>query len=84
MTLQNLLAYPAFRGLAWLATAACFVLVGAVVMIVMSHLMFSLGRKSSLYTKRQPVHGWSRRFYPAAASMIALLLCLGVWLRVQL
>lgn len=84
MTLRDLLAYPAFRGLGWLAVAVCFVLVGVLAMVVISHLMFSLGRKSSLYKKRQPVKGWNKRFYPAAAGMILLLLGLGIWLRIQL
>lgn len=84
MTLQDLLAYPAFRGLGYLAVAMCFVLVAAVVAIVMSHLLFSLGRRSSLYKKRQPVEGWSKRFYPSAGAMILLLASLGVWLRSQL
>jgi uncharacterized membrane protein len=84
MTLQNLLVYPAFRGLGWLAVAACFVLVGVVGMCIISHLMFSLGRKSSLYKKRQPTKGWNKRFYPAALLMILFLLSLGFWLRSHL
>ena len=84
MTLQDLTMYPAFRGLGYLVVAACFVMVGIVGMFVISHLMFSLGRKSSLYKKRQPVEGWSKRFYPAASGMVVLLLALGLWLRAQL
>jgi uncharacterized membrane protein len=84
MTLADLLAYPAFRGLCWLAVAVCFALIGVVVAIIISHIMFSLGRRSSLYKKRQPVQGWNKRFYPAASGMIILLLSLGLWLRAQL
>lgn len=84
MTLSDLFVYPAFRGLGWLMVAACFVLVGVVTVIIISHLMFSLGRRSSLYKKRQPVAGWSKRFYPAASGMVMLLLLLGLWLRSQL
>lgn len=84
MTLQDLLVYPAFRGLGWLAASVCFVLAAVVAAIVISHIMFSLGRRSSLYKKRQPVEGWNKRFYPAAGGMISLLLGLGVWLRSQL
>ena len=84
MTLQDLTMYPAFRGLGYLVVAACFVMGGIVGMFVISHLMFSLGRKSSLYKKRQPVEGWSKRFYPAASGMVVLLLALGLWLRAQL
>lgn len=84
MTLADLLMYPAFRGLGWLAVAACFVLVGVVSVIIISHVMFSLGRRSSLYKKRQPVEGWNKRFYPAASGMIVLLFLLGLWLRAQL
>jgi len=84
MALSDLLVYPAFRGLGWLAVAACFVLVAVVAVIIISHLMFSLGRRSSLYKKRQPVEGWNKRFYPAASGMIVLLLALGLWLRSQL
>ena len=76
--------YPAFKGLGFLAVATCFILVGLVGVFVISHLMYSLGRKSSLYKKRQPVEGWSKRFYPAATIMILGLLGLGLWLRAQL
>ena len=84
MTLQDLTMYPAFRGLGYLVVAALFVMVGVVGTFVISHVMFSLGRKSSLYKKRQPVEGWSKRFYPAASGMILFLLSLGLWLRAQL
>jgi len=84
VTIADLLVYPAFRGLGWLAVAACFVLVGVVGTVIISHVLFSLGRRSSLYKKRQPVAGWNKRFYPAAAAMIVLLLILGLWLRAQL
>ena len=84
MALQDLLMYPAFRGLGWLAVSVCFALVAVVAAIVISHVMFSLGRKSSLYKKRQPVEGWNKRFYPAASALIVLLLSLGLWLRSQL
>jgi hypothetical protein len=84
MTLADLLVYPAFRGLGWLAVASCFVLVAVVAVIVISHVLFSLGRRSSLYKKRQPVEGWNKRFYPAASGMIIVLLGLGLWLRSQL
>lgn len=84
MTLADLLVYPAFRGLAWLTVSALFVAVGVIAAIIISHVMFSLGRRSSLYKKKQPVEGWNKRFYPAASSMIVLLIALGLWLRSQL
>lgn len=84
MTLQDLTVYPAFRGLGYLIVAALFVMVGVVAVLVISHSMFILGRKSSLYRKRQPVEGWNKRFYPAASGLILFLLGLGLWLQAQL
>ena len=84
VTLQLLFQYPAFRGVGYLVVAACFILVGFLGMIIVSHVLFSLGRKSTLYKKRQPVEGWSKRFYPAAILMMLLLFSLGLWLRTYL
>jgi hypothetical protein len=84
VTITDLLVYPAFRGLGYVAAAACFVLVGVMGMFIISHLMFSFGQRSSLYKQRKPVPGWSKRFYPAASAMLLFLLVLGLWLRSQL
>lgn len=51
----------------------------ALIGIMLLHTAHILGRQTALYKKREPVSGWSKRFYPACSSLIIGLLIL-MWL----
>lgn len=51
----------------------------AMLAVLLLHTLQTLGNRSFLYRKRQPVAGWSKRFYPACAVLIISLLVI-MWL----
>lgn len=63
--------------LLWLRAAA-LVTLALLVVVMLMHTVELLGHKTVLYKHREPVPGWSARFYPACGGLILVLIVL-IW-----
>ena len=64
----------------WLACEfIIWITIAGLLLITLLHTLTLVGRQTILYKKRQPVDGWSKRFYPAILLLIVILFCV-LWL----
>lgn len=73
---EDLFAYKEFRALFSLFEAGLWLLVGLIVVVIVLHVLYMLGRQSPLYKKRNPRANWSKHFFRAAFLVIILLVAL--------
>ncbi len=68
-----------FRPLLTMIIGGFGLTVFAVTVIALLHTLYIFGNHTVLYRRRQPVEGWSKRFYPACLLLIIMLL-IAMWL----
>lgn len=76
--LYRLLSYEEFRFGLQLFRALLLICVLGLIMLVIFHGLYYLGRRTPLYRKKPPVDGWNRRFFGAITVLLGVLFVV-VW-----
>lgn len=75
---QSVIHYPQVVTVAQLALG---IVLALLIIVLLAHILHSIGRRTILYRAKPPVKNWSKRFYPTIILMFVLISGLLLWLQ---